>query len=177
VTLDARSVIGVRRHILRAIGGLASTEDRARRVGAGFVGSGELFEVFVHEVRRAGWPVEQVRQQAAPAVGKRRPPALVADAVHRSDGADGSASADVADRSDVLTAPSYRIPAELRAALSATASATVRWFSPFLPAAQVDALHALVGPGESGPDAGPDEGRAGQRHLRGRRRVFGLSGK
>ncbi|MGH9016985.1 MAG: hypothetical protein ACRDY1_04470, partial [Acidimicrobiales bacterium] len=52
VGLDGRAVLAVSRPVLRAVGGLAATEDRARRVAAGFVGSSELFEVFVHEVRR-----------------------------------------------------------------------------------------------------------------------------
>jgi hypothetical protein len=88
-------------------------EDRARRVGAGFVGSGDLFEVFLHEVRRAGWPVEQVqaarpvrpspRCRRWPTVGGRRPIAH-------------------SRRRDVSRS-------EIRSAVEAGAASTVRWFS------------------------------------------------
>ena len=134
VALDARSVIGVSRRAWGAIGGMAAIEDRARRVGAGFVGSGDLFEVFLHEVRRAGWPVEQVRQHA------------------RSGGVpEEPAVEDGGEDIDRALPPSRRVPFEIRNAMGADAATTVRWFSGFLPDTQVESLTALVGSDDEGP--------------------------
>ena len=133
VALDARSVIGVSRRAWGAIGGMAVIEDRARRVGAGFVGSGDLFEVFLHEVRRAGWPVEQVRQHA------------------RSGGVpEASATEDGGEDVDRTLPPSRRVPLEIRRAMGPAAATTVRWFSDFLPETQVASLTALVGSDHQG---------------------------
>jgi hypothetical protein len=128
IALDARSVIGVSRRAWAAIGGMAVIEDRARRVGAGFVGSGDLFEVFLHEVRRSGWPIEQVRQHARSG-GVPKVPAME----HGGE--------DV----DPTLPPSRRVPFEIRAAMGPGAAATVGWFSDFLPETQVESLTALVG--------------------------------
>jgi hypothetical protein len=137
VALDPRSVIGVSRRAWGAIGGMAVIEDRARRVGAGFVGSGDLFEVFLHEVRRAGWPIEQVRQQA------------------RSGGVpDVPAMEDGGWEVDRTVPPSRRVPFEIRSAMDAGAASTVRWFSRFLPESQIESLTALVG--------SDDDGRGGE---------------
>jgi hypothetical protein len=152
VELDGRSVIGIGRRLLIALGGFAVTENRARRVGAGFVGSGDLFEVFLHEVRRAGWSIEHIPQIVTADQSSRPPnatPAATATAT-----AAAAVTVAVADASDASLPPSRRIGAGLRAATGPIAGMTVDWFSDFIPEAQVEALAAVVGPRRPAPDRG-----------------------
>jgi hypothetical protein len=132
VDLNGRALIGISRSVLLTLGGMGIYENRARKVDAGFVGTGDLFEVMLHEVRRAGWRVEHVRQNAP----------------YRESNQVQNAPVQAGAPEPVRQAggrPSLRIPPELKAAVAPTAASTIGWFSTFLPEMQVKQLVALLG--------------------------------
>lgn len=136
LALGSRSVIGVSRQVVLGLGGMAYATYKARGMSSGLIGSGDLFEAFANEVRRAGWTTEYLTQTSRPANSFRAEPAPAA-AVRT----DPCATVDADDS----LPPSRRIPAELRAAVAPGAALAIDWFAPFISAEQKRALSALIG--------------------------------
>lgn len=160
--LGARSVIGASRQVVLDIGGMAFSTYKARGMSSGLIGASDLFDAFVHEVRRAGWRAELVtqtapRQEVRPGAG--RPGAARGGQGGGGAGGQPSASsaplAAAADQrhgedtgspeTDESVPPSRRIPAELRAAMGPGAQVAVDWFASFLSEDQQRALSGLTG--------------------------------
>lgn len=162
VALGARSVIAVSRQVVLDLGGMAYSTYKARGMSAGLIGSGDLFDAFVHEVRRSGWRAEYVTQSANPVAARPAPGGSGAAPAPRGGGGaprEGSASgpgpaapaghpsvdAPGAPDTDESVPPSWRIPAELRAAMAPGAGVVVDWFAALLPEDQKRALSGLIG--------------------------------
>lgn len=131
VALGARSILGVHKRVVMELGGMAACTFKARGMAAGLIGSSDLFDAFVHEVRRSGWRTEHLAQVTNP-LPAGSPPAAAADRVRHCDGEDPSVP------------PSRRIPADLLAAAHPDAGITIDWFAAFLPEEQRKALSALI---------------------------------
>jgi len=135
VALGARSVIGVSRRVVLDLGGMAHSTYKARGMSAGLIGSGDLFDALVNEVRRSGWRTEHLHQASSPD--------------QTADGVPGVRRSDhvvpMHGGIDEAVPPSWRISDELRAAAAPGAGVVVDWFAGLLSEEQRRALSGLIG--------------------------------